>query len=93
MECTKLNSCMKGLFEWLKKLIQSALVEEFLVEIWFSVPTTSLAGTNVIKIKKEFRLGGISEISQTHIKGKTLNGGKFELKTTEIFDYNIIQLK
>jgi hypothetical protein len=45
------------------------------------------------KSRKEFILGGVTEISQNHIKGKTLNGGRFELKTTQEFDYNITQIK
>jgi hypothetical protein len=76
---------MKGLFKWFKKRIEIALVDEYLVEIWF-------AGSEN-KTRKEFRLGKINEISQNHIKGRTLDGGRFELKTTEVFDYNVIQLK
>jgi hypothetical protein len=76
---------MMRFFRWLKKRIEIALVDEYLVEIWFTGSDS--------KTRKEFRLGRITEISQNHIKGKTLDGGRFELKTTEVFDYNVIQLK
>ena len=82
------------LFKWFKKRIEIALVDEFLVEIWFTGSATTLPdGTVGTKSKKEFVLGGVTEISQNHIKGKTLNGGRFELKTTQDFDYNITQIK
>jgi hypothetical protein len=85
---------MMKFFRWFKKRIEIALVDEFLVEIWFTGSvTTHSDGTVSTKSKKEFILGGVTEISQNHIKGKTLNGGRFELKTTQDFDYNITQIK
>jgi hypothetical protein len=85
---------MMKFFRWLRKKIEGALVDEFLVEIWFTgSANTTTDGTVSTKSKKEFILGGVTEISQNHIKGKTLNGGRFELKTTQEFDYNITQIK
>jgi hypothetical protein len=85
---------MMKFFRWLRKKIEGALVDEFLVEIWITGSAdTNPDGTVSTKSRKEFILGGVTEISQNHIKGKTLNGGRFELKTTQEFDYNIIQIK
>jgi len=86
---------MIGIFKWFKRKIEVALVDEFLVEIWFAPsPKIQDDGSTVLtRTKKEFVLGAVNDISQNHISGKTLSGGRFELKTIETFDYNITQTK
>ena len=86
---------MKKIWKWLTGKVERVLIDEFLVEIWFAPVTRTRedGSTYTERTKKEFTLGKVVEISQTHIKGKTIYGGKFELKTTEVFDYNITQTK
>ena len=86
---------MRRLWKWLTTKVERALVDEYLVELWFAPKSvTQPDGTvQMVRTKKQFTLGKVIEISQTHIKGKTTFGGRFELRTTEVFDYNIIQTK
>jgi hypothetical protein len=90
-----INNGMIGIFKWFKRKIEVALVDEFLVEIWFApAPKIQEDGSTVVmRSKKEFTLGSVIEISQNHIKGKTTSGGRFELRTLENFDYNVTQTK
>lgn len=87
---------MRKIWKWFTTRVEKVLIDEFLVEVWFA-PVTKVHedGTTYTteRTKKEFILGRVIEISQTHIKGKTVHGGKFELKTNEEFDYNITQTK
>lgn len=76
------------LAEWVRDL----LYEEYEITVWFCKETLETEhGLKVVTsaTPKIYSMRDVTKHSQTHIKGKDINGNAFELKTTLPFDYNI----
>lgn len=66
--------------------------DQYEVTVWFCKETTiNEHGLKSVTRSepKTFLMHEVYKHSQTHIKGKDINGNPLEIKTSEPFDYNI----
>lgn len=69
--------------------------EQYEVTVWFCKETTvNEHGLKSVSHSepKTFMMREVRKHSQTHIKGKDINGNPLEIKTSAPFDYNIRKL-
>ena len=83
---------------WYKRFwnwIVSLFVEEYELIVWYvhEEYDESLGMKVTKRSERKYLLKDISKKSNKHIRGKDINGHRFEIKTVKPFDYQIRKLK
>lgn len=90
------NDVRYGFWKTIGEWILDLLTEEYEITIWFTKETQiNQHGLKSIVYgdAKVFKLRRLDKLTQTHIKGKDINGNPFEIKTSEPFNFNVKQVR
>lgn len=83
-------SYWKRFVKWVENLLKP---NQYEVTIWF-VSETTVGETHktITRSKKVFHMQSIDKINQKQFVGVSIDGDRVQIKTTEPFDYQIVQL-
>ena len=81
----------QGFKDWVVALF----IDEYELTVWYIFKKYDAGNGIKVTERKErvYTLSDISKRTNKHIKGKDVNGARFEIKTVEPFDFQIIKTK